>query len=326
MKPGGRRRGARSAVRPAARATRRASPRAAARSRQPSEIVEVGEIERLRRDGLEIARFGRGRLHDCVSGEHQKARPCFARAALPGPESSRAARARSGGARRLPGTAYVFSSGSSTSTSVMPGSRHLHRLGAVRGRARLAAFVLMTTSAYASPASPPVRSKAKMPASSSSCDVRASTRRRSCRRGGAPRTSRAAARASRSGGTCRPWWRSRVPEHLAVGRIVAAREVLLGAVVEARDALLGHEEDERVAQRVLVALRVEEEARDVVVVHEVHERLGSARRRCRPAAARCCSSRRGPPRASRSARCPSAAPSSCACLKTSRKTWKCCEK
>src|SRR5262249_39062233 len=68
----------------------------------------------------------------------------------------------------------------------------------------------------------------------------------------------------------------RLPHILTVRRIVAAGELLLRAVIDAGDALLRELEGERVVEprdagRV-VAAEVEEAA-DVVVVEEVHQRL-----------------------------------------------------
>ena len=146
-----------------------------------------------------------------------------------------------------------------------------------------ASLVLMTTSTLCAPS---VRSNATMPASSSIAvcvvDVRHGHRAAPERRVGLANLDelldpleRAAVGAEAG-----------VPQPLAIGRIVAAVELLLGAVIDAGDAVFGEQERERVLQRRRRRL-VEEEARDVVVVHEVDERVARrhadavvVRRRC----------------------------------------------
>ena len=62
------------------------------------------------------------------------------------------------------------------------------------------------------------------------------------------------------------------PQVLTIRWVVAAREALLGAVVDAGDPVLGEDEEQRVVERRRVVTEIQEAA-NVVVVEEVHQRL-----------------------------------------------------
>ena len=134
----------------------------------------------------------------------------------------------------------------------------LHDGSAVRRGARLEVVgVEHDERVGRAPRRPPVRSNAKMPASLSVRDVSGVDQTTFVSAARGARRTPCGSRASFCDvrGTCRRPWGSRRPEDLAVGRVVAAGEVLLGAVVEVRDAVLREEQGERVAERGDVAVR-----------------------------------------------------------------------